>query len=366
MTHPLEYSGRGCDILIIGTGYFAEILLMDMALRSDRPLKIVIGGRNVERMHWLANAGKARAAVYGREVDYHYAALDFSSADSLAQAFARLRPALAVQAASIQSPWKVDTTGTPWSDLVARAGFGVTIAFHAQLAQRAAAAFQQASPETKFINTCYPDGVNQLLRVAGLPITTGIGNPGIFAAVIASRLPFAQRGALRVLAHHRHLVEWRKPGAARSGAPVRAWIGDQELEDVDGLTRDVQLPYRDLNVISAGSGVPVLLGLLGDPLVRAHVPGPAGLPGGYPVMVSKAGVEIDLPTGLTLQDAMAWNRQFEVLDGVSVHADGRVAYSEHAQSCLHKYAPDLAQGFHVRDLERAADALAQLRARLGG
>ncbi|MEH2477961.1 hypothetical protein V1282_001318 [Nitrobacteraceae bacterium AZCC 2146] len=353
------------DILVIGTGYFAEIMICDIAVHAKRPVRVVIGGRNKERLSWLKEAGNARAANFGTEAIFETVLLDSSTPAIMGEGIAAVSPSVVVQSASMQSPWKVDRMDSAWSKLVADAGFGMTLAFHAVLPSRTSRALRDGAGAT-FVNTCYPDGVNQVLRAAGLPIACGVGNIGIFSSIITGLVSQPQRENIRVLGHHQHLVQWRKPGTERTGAPVRAWIGDDEIADVDAMTRHVQLPYRDLNVISGASAVPVLLALAGHGKINAHVPGPGGLPGGYPVTVEKGKTSLNLPKGISEQDAVTWNKSFEAADGVSVSTDGRVVYSEVAQRAIAAHSKELAAGFHVRDIEPAAKALGELRARLGG
>ncbi|MVA99028.1 hypothetical protein GN330_17405 [Nitratireductor sp. CAU 1489] len=354
-----------CDILFCGTGYFTEIMLADIAATAATDLRVMIGGRNPARMKWLVDACRARATIYGTSVSFDSVQLDATARDTLIEPLSALNPKVVVQSASAQSPWSVDNGESEWSDLVARAGFGMTIAFHALLAWRTAGALKQAGLKAHFVNTCYPDGVNQVLAAAGMPMTTGVGNVGIFSAMIGGRLSLAERAVLRVLGHHRHIVEWRKPPGQRDGAPVRAWIGDTEIGDVEAMTRDIQLPYRDLNLISAASAVPVLLALAGEGARRAHVPGPAGLPGGYPVAVDADGVRLDLPAGISRDEAVAWNLQFEDKDGVSIRG-GRVIYSQKASEMIRPHSAEIADGFAVDDVEEAAAGLSRLRERLGG
>lgn len=352
-----------CDILVSGTGYYAEIMLADLAAAARTPLSVVIAGRNGERIKWLVEACRARAANYGTSVSVSGAALDSSCADRIGETLSRLKPRIVVQSASVQSPWRVDNGESEWAHLVAKAGFGLTIAFNSLLSFRTATALGKLGFDTHFVNTCYPDGVNQVLAQAGLPITTGVGNIAIFSAIMGGRLPLEQRKDLRVLAHHRHIVEWRKPGNERAGAPIRAWVGDREMTGIDDMTRDIQLPYRDLNLISAANAVPVLLALAGEGARRVHVPGPRGLGGGYPVMADSNGVVLDLPSGIAEEDAITWNRQFEEADGVSIR-DGRVVYADRVRDLLKAYSPELADGFPVTEVEEAAQALDELRNRL--
>ena len=357
---------RPCDILIIGTGYFAEIMVCDLAATAPADTTVVIAGRNVERLKWLCTASNARAAIFGRPVQFLTDTFDLRSVDSVAEGLRRWSPSVVVQSASLQSPWSVDRPDSGWSRLVNAAGFGITLAFQSMLPVRTATALQTLGSSAAFVNTCYPDGVNQVLRARKLPITCGVGNIAIFSSVIAGTHAPTERAAIRVLAHHQHLVQWRRPGAERDGVPPRVWNGETEMTDVQERFRGIQLPFRDLNVISGASAVPVLLALAGKQDCRGHVPGPNGLPGGYPVRVKSGAVELDLPAAVSADEAIAWNRQFEAADGASVTADGRVVYSERARAALQAVSPEVTAGFDVQELESAHAALQALRTRLGG
>lgn len=357
---------KRCDILVIGTGYFAEIIVNDIASTAVSPVKVVVAGRNIERMKWLCISGNARASLYERAVTFEYDGFDMSTAATIAQGLGRWEPRVVVQSASLQSPWKVDRRDSAWSVLVNDAGFGLTLAFQSMFPMRTAMALKALNSEAAFVNTCYPDVVNQVLVARGLRITSGVGNIAIFASVIAGTLQPHERCSIRLLGHHNHLVQWRRPGVERSGLPVRVWLGDSELADVQARFAHIQLPFRDLNVISGGSAVPVLLALAGKGDCRSHVPGPTGLPGGYPVRVCRGSVTLDLPNGLSEDEAITWNRQFETEDGASVSSDGRVTYSDRARAAVERHDAGIAEGFDVDELEVAYSRLAALRERLGG
>src|SRR3546814_14891886 len=71
-----------------------------------------------------------------------------------------------------------------------------------------------------------------------------------------------------------------------------------------------------------------MLALASNQPWRGHVPGPHGLPGGYPVRVDSHGaLELDLPESLARGDAIAWNARFEEQKGLVVDAQGRVHYT---------------------------------------
>jgi hypothetical protein len=75
---------------------------------------------------------------------------------------------------------------------------------------------------------------------------------------------------------------------------------------------------------------------------------------------------LNLPRHLSESEAVAWNLGFESVDGASVSADGSVSYSERARLAIKKYDPQIADGFHVSELDNAYSKLAALRERLGG
>ena len=57
------------------------------------------------------------------------------------------------------------------------------------------------------------------------------------------------------------------------------------------------------------------------------MPGPNGLPGGYPVRLAAGELDLDLPAALTRDEAIAWNLRYEQESGLVVGADGRATYT---------------------------------------
>ena len=97
---------------------------------------------------------------------------------------------------------------------------------------------------------------------------------------------------------------------------------------------------------------------------RGHVPGPGGLPGGYPVALEDGRLELDLPTGVEAASAIAWNVGYEAHCGLIVDAQGRAHYSGRLHDLLAAESPALAAGFAVADLEQVWRAMCELRDRL--
>jgi hypothetical protein len=352
------------DILVLGTGSFAARIIFDLASSSARPVTIAIAGRNAERLSWLKVAANARAVVFGRPAEFVSRAVDLSSQDAAADLIAADLPKVVVQAASAQASSVIATRGDAWSQLVSDGGLSATTVFQALLSTRVAQAIQAAHPACRFVNCCFPDVVNTLIAASGLPIACGVGNVAILSNAFAGALGIRRPGALRVLATYQTLTPFRRAAATRSGLAPRVWLDDAEVADVFGTFADVKLTAEPAIEISGASGVPLMLAMAAGSEWIGHVPGPLGLPGGYPVAYRHGKLELDLPATLGRMEAVSWNARFEAENGLVVDADGRVRYTGVLQEKLRKESPALAEGFEVHDLEEVYREMAVLRSRL--
>ena len=355
---------RKCDVLIAGTGFFAERIAFDLAVTTTRPMAVTIGGRNRERMDWLAMAANGRAAVFGNPVTFTSEPIRWASPETIAETMGPCEPDVVVQAVSIQSPRIIDQPDSRWGQVIARAGYDVTGIFQAVLAARSGEAMKLTGNKGTLVNCCYPDAANQILAAKGLPVACGVGNVAILAAVIAADLGIRRPEALRILAHHQNMTQWYHAAATRTGRPPRVWVEGEELSDVFARFAHIQVPHTPMNVVSGCSAVPVIQALAGHGDYVGHVPGPEGLPGGYPVTIMDRRLALDLPAGVSRDQAVAWNRAFEEDAGMVVDADGSVRFCGKVGTEMAALVSSLADGFHVDDLEAAVAELEAVRARL--
>jgi hypothetical protein len=85
---------------------------------------------------------------------------------------------------------------------------------------------------------------------------------------------------------------------------------------------------RATHQLTAAATAATVGALLSPTRRKLHVPAPAGRPGGYPVTVSRAGVELDLPDGLSEMDAIAINAVAARWDGIELIApDGTLTFT---------------------------------------
>ncbi|MDP6787333.1 MAG: hypothetical protein QGI13_09430 [Rhodospirillales bacterium] len=355
-----------CDVLVAGTGAFAGRVIFDLAAGAEKPLTVAIGGRNPDRMDWLRTAANARAAIFGRQAAFSIAPINWETPESIAETIAATQPRVIVQAATLQPPSVAHAGDSEWSRMVMSGGLSITSVFQALLSARTAQAMRVAGVDAAFINCCYADVANGIIAAKGLPMTCGVGNVAILATMFEGDLGIRQPGHVKVLAHHHNLGTWRGPAAERGGIPPRTWINGKEIDDVYARFAHLRLTRESAIDISGCTAVPVIVALIGHQDRLCHVPGPDGLPGGYPVNIEGGVLSLDLPESVTRDEAIAWNRQFEDENGLVVEDDGQVVCNGRLRAQLAAHSPELAKGFHVDDLETAYVDLLELRRKLGG
>ncbi len=355
-------SDHRADILIFGTGNFAGRIALDLAATASEPVTVAIAGRNRDRLDWLRTAGNARAALFGRPARFVSCEVDLSVPDAAATTLGAIAPKVVVQAASFQTGNVISHQDNAWTKLVAEGGLSATAVLQAPLSIEVARAVKAVRPQAYFINCCFPDVVNPLIAALDLPITCGVGNIAILSNAFAGVL--ADAGKLKVLAHYQNLAAWRQPPEARAGRSARVWIDDEEVADVYARVAGVRLTREPAIEISGPSGVPLMLAMAAGKDWRGHMPGPNGLPGGYPVKFSDGRLDLDLPPALARDEAIAWNLSYEEASGLVVGPDGWARYTGVLRERLADFSPAIAEGFHVRDLAEACHAMSDLRSRL--
>jgi hypothetical protein len=349
-------------ILLLGTGSFAARILFDVCATARHPVAVTVAGRSPARLAWLQTAGHARANMFERPARICTEAADLSGAEAAAEIIARVRPKVVVQAASEQAGAVIAARGNAWAELVAEGGLSASAVFQALLTSRVAKGVVLAGSSAHVINCCYADVVNGIIAAQGLPVASGIGNVAIVANALAGAIgPDARK--LRVLAHYQTITAFRRPAAERTGPLPRVWQDDAEIADVKGAFASILLTPEPVIDISGASGVPMLVAMAAGVPWTGHVPGPAGLPGGYPVRFDGARLALDLPRSITRDAAIAWNAGFERANGLVVE-NGRARYTGLLREKLAALSPDLAAGFEVDQLESVYRAMHELRRRL--
>lgn len=348
------------DMVIMGTGTFAARIVFDLAATASRETSVMLVGRNGAKLAWMRTAALARAAMFGTPLTVTVRQLETFTTAEVAALLEAAQPRVVVNTASIQGARKAQIQADGWTRLIGEAGLGVATLLQARISMDVARAMTVV-PGAYFINCCYPDVVNPMLAAAGLPVTSGFGNIAILAHAFAGALGRGH-AQIHLLAQHAALAAFRRDPSQRPGtAPLRLWLDGREVDDVFGRFGDVKLSEEPAIDISGASGVPLIMALAFGTPWQGHLPGPNGLPGGYPVQLSGGRLDLDLPPGLGRDEAIAWNVAFEEENGVRVRGDGEVRYTGKVLKALQAVSPDIAGGFSISSFDAAFTALSQLR-----
>jgi hypothetical protein len=322
-------------------------------------MAVTVLARSSAAAEELAYVAATRAAMTGSPLTVAVSGGGVGSPAALADAVGAAAPTAVLVCASYHSPWERTTRPSAWTELLGRAGFGVTLPLQAALAVDVARAVATAAPEALLLNACFPDAVNPLLAALGLPAHTGVGNAAIVAASVQAALGLPDQRKLAVLAHHVHLHEPADPADE-----ARAWHAGEPVEKVGPLLAAQRATApREVNQVTGLATALLLGGLLAGDEVLTSLPGPLGLPGGYPVSLRGRELDLRLPPGLDRDSAVSWNQRMADLDGVRVDG-GRVVPSPAAAEALAPHLPDVASGFDARDTPAVLRALLDLRSRL--
>ncbi len=361
-----------CDILIIGSGSVCENTCRALALMSPVALRVTVLGRSKPKVEIITALANAISGAIGTKVNFIADTINWDSEHDLPEKIAKYSPHLIFQTATLQTPWDFLETSKPtrWKQFLRSAGEAIIIPMQVLLSKRVATIAKTMSPLPIVVNACFPDYVNPILKYLDLPITSGIGNVAMVAGFVKARYPQPEH-KVQIIAHIHHCFKIpEKTDTDIDG--LRVWIDGQEVLDVEKNLADA---FHDLRLVDAQGKISneligtnsalTLQALLGDTPVMTHVPGPNGLPGGYPVIIQNGKVELDLPDDCTEAEAIALNKQGAYDMGVSaINENGFSTFSTTISELLMDYVPHFAKGFHIDDLDQICQELIDLRSKL--
>ncbi|WP_216207545.1 hypothetical protein [Amycolatopsis aidingensis] len=348
------------SLVVLGTGSLANATCDALATVADEPTEVHVLGRAPHKVQQLSYLAGTRARLAGRPVTFHPVPVGTEPVENnLTELLGELRPHGVFVCASPQSPWERLTAPSAWTELLERAGFGITLPLHADLAARAGRAIRATSPGTWLVNACFPDAVNPVLTALDIPVLCGIGNVGTLAASLQAAWHLPDQTRMQLLAHHAHLHP--PPGPEQE---AMAWVDGHRTPGLTELLATQRATNREaLNRITGYTAAVLLNALLTGAELATHVPGPLGHPGGYPVRVREGIVSLRLPPGLTEAEAIAVNQRAARRDGVRILGD-EIHFEPDCRAALAGPLPELADGFGVTTLNHAGAALLELRTEL--
>ena len=332
-------------IMLIGLGGLGSVVL-ELLAREECLGRIVVGSRNVTRGIARCNLARLGAMAQGYAPSISFTPLDLNDKEAIAETVQKEAPDIILSTAAMQTWWLPDLLPPEQAAAIKGAGFGVWLPVHLTLTLKLMEALREADYHGVTLTAPFPDVVNCVLGRLDLAPTCGVGN--LDEIVPKVRLLAAERlgaplDAVRVLLVAHHALEPAAFGEPMDEIPpyfLRVEVGGQDVTETIHADELLLAPYPltpgpPTHFLTAGSTVRLIRALLSDSGALLHAPGPNGLPGGYPVIVSRSSVQPALIEGLTLEEAIAINERSHRFDGIErIEADGTVVFCPEAADVL--------------------------------
>jgi hypothetical protein len=353
----------GATVLVIGLGDLGT-RVFDALARLPEIERLVGAGRAEERGRARAGQTAFVASLAGGPQHVSFEPLDLEDVAASAALLRRLDPEVVVTTASRHTWWR------PFADeRVGALPFGVWLPLQLVLVRKLMEARREAAIASRVVCLPYPDGVGPALAPLGLAPELGAGNVAETApklAVLAAREAGVAREAVQVRLVMHHAAQRVAFGGAAGDEPpwaAEVLVGGERLpqEDVKRLFRTPwPLPQgRDTHELSAAATAHAVRALLADEPTATHAPAPKGLPGGYPVRLSRRGVELDLPIHLTTEEAIALNDRAARIDGLErIEANGAIVLTGEVAAATERLLGLRLERIRPDEVDDAADELA--------
>jgi hypothetical protein len=355
-------------IMIVGLGDLGAVLL-DLLLGMPESVEVVVGTRNLERAAPRCNLAQLAAVARGSASRVRLVRLDLDDVAATARTIAEERPEILLSTATMATWWLPDLLCPEDARAIRRAGFGVWLPVHLAPTLRLMRAVREARFDGFVLTAPYPDVVNHALGKAGLAPTVGVGN----VAEIVPKLLTRAAGLLdcqptqvqiSLVAHHALVSYAYRSTPSRPGEAMPPFLlrVEHDERDVSGeldisslmLSPEPITEGRATHLLTASVTIPLIRALMQETPVRLHAPAPAGLPGGYPITASRAGVKLNLG-GIPMEDAIAVNTAAQEFDGVDrVLDDGTVLLDPDKVAQLEQVLGPCAKRISISEVENQA------------
>ncbi len=332
-------------VMLIGLGGLGSIVL-ELLAREERLGRIVVGSRNATRGVARCNLVRLGAMAQGYAPTIGFVPLDLNDKEAVAEIVQREKPDIILSTATMQTWWLPDLLPPEQAAIIKSAGFGVWLPVHLTLTLKLMEALREANYRGITLTAPFPDVVNCVLSHLDLAPTCGVGN--LDEIVPKVRLLAAERlraplNAVRVLLVAHHALEPVVFGEPTGEVPpyfLRVEYGGQDVTENIHADELLLAPYPlppgpVTHFLTAGSTVRLMRALLSEEGALLHAPAPNGLPGGYPVIASREGVQPAPIEGLALAEAIVINERSHRFDGIErIEADGTVVFCPEAAEVL--------------------------------
>lgn len=365
--------GEKITIAIFGLGSVGCYLLDYLVSLADPQLRIVVVGRNTEKMQQDVNIIRTAATIrrqYRSDIIIE-GGCDFMDITSIEAALKKIQPDFIVNSSRLYSGLKYGTIS--WSNLRA---YGIWSPLSVLLGKNIMEAYGKAGCTAISINTSYSDAVIPWLKSAGMPyFDFGSGNlnhliPRMkFHIAEKFSLPNLNDIDITLVASHFHDVVISKEGHTE-GVDLLLSIKYQGKElgiDHDEVYAACPIPMptdQKRNMMNASSNFDIICSILSairdKKAMKIHSPGVDGHLGGYPFIIDGTGEQVKgyMDPAFTMDAMEQVNRNSIYCDGIEDVKSGCLVYTDELMEKVKtRFGVRLPKRIALEDAENVAGIL---------
>lgn len=362
--------GQKITIAIFGLGSVGCYLLDYLVSLADPQLRLVVVGRNAEKMQQDVNIIRT-AATIRRQLRSEIVIegdCDFKDVASIETKLKKIEPDFIINSSRLYSGLKYGTIS--WSNLRA---YGIWSPMSVLLGKNLMEAYGKAACKAISINTSYSDAVIPWLKSAGMPyFDFGSGNLNHLIPrmkfYVAEKYGISNLNDIDItlVASHFHDVVISKEGHTE-GIDLLLNIKYQGNElniDHNEVFKACSIPMptdQKRNMMNASSNFDIIHGILtairDKKTVKTHTPGVDGHIGGYPFIIdgTREVVQGYMAPDYTLEEMERVNRKSIYCDGIENVENGCLVYTDELlEKVKNRFNVSLPKSIALDDAENVA------------
>lgn len=367
--------GEKITIAIFGLGSVGCYLLDNLVSLADPQLKLVVVGRNAEKMQQDVNIIRTAATIRRqmRSEIVVEGGCDFKDVASIEAALRKIQPDFIVNSSRLYAGLKYGTIS--WSNLRA---YGIWSPMSVLLGKNIMQAYGNVNCNAISINTSYSDAVIPWLKSAGMPyFDFGSGNLNHLIPrmkfFVAEKFGIENLNDIDItlVASHFHDVVISKEGHTE-GVKLLLSIKYQgkELEiNHDEVYKACGIPMptdQKRNMMNASSNFDIIYSMLSaireKKAIKIHTPGVDGHIGGYPFFIDGTDEEVRgyMTPDYSLEQMEQVNRKSIYCDGVEDVRDGCLIYTDELlKKVKDRFRVAIPKSVALSEAENVADMLTE-------
>ncbi len=334
---------KGKSVMILGMGDLGGWVLEFLA-RGNGVSKIITADLRESYGSNKTFCAAVGSSLEGYNKEFEFHKVDVNDVDRTADLLKKLQPDFVYSAISLQAWWVRRLMPADVLAKMKKVGTGPLLTFQMPLIYNLMRAVKKSGIDAYTLNHSTPDFINTMLCRSGLPVTLGAGNLQFYVDFVRRRISELESvplGDVTVYGFGVHATVMRDLKKEPVSHFFKCMVRDRDVTAKYDI--DAYLSERANNVPTdksfswivhpyiAACAVTNILGILNDTNQMSHAPGPSGLIGCYPVRLNAGGVEIILPDGMTLEEAVKINTDGMHWDGYQkIKEDGTIVFTDEA------------------------------------